>query len=96
VLGGMRVDDSHPDAEFLFGDSDGDSQVGVVGDDYGDVAGVLEGVEDKMRRQVHIRPFLLGSHHFGRAWSPSRWIGKRHSDGVGERFKDASDSRRVL
>jgi hypothetical protein len=60
VFGWVGLDDSHSDPELLFGESDRDSEVGVVGDDHGGVRGMFEGVEEEVGGEVHIRSLLFG------------------------------------
>ena len=68
VFGWVGVDDSYADPELLSGDADPDPEVGVVGDDHGDVRGMFEAVEE-VGGQVHVRSLLLGVECLGGACS---------------------------
>lgn len=84
MLGWMRVDDAHSDPQLLFGKSDWHTQIRVIGDDHGDVAGLLEGIEEQVGGQVHVRSLLLGLDHLDRPGTCSGWMSKPHAEVMGE------------
>jgi len=47
----------HRQPKFLGDDADGLAQIGVIGDDSGDVEPCQGGIPDKVRAQIYIDPF---------------------------------------
>lgn len=62
----VRVDHRHPLAELLHNYSDGFSEVRIIGHDHSLVKVASKNVQEQMRREIHVRPFLFGFQNLDR------------------------------
>lgn len=93
----MGIQDANGPTQLFRHDPDRLREVGVVGDQNRYLESLPERIGDKMRREIHVRPLLLGLDHQLVSLRPGGTVGDGHPDLVREEMSvDDLEIRKCL